>query len=421
MKTKLRAAAGLTLLIVSVLMLTACPRPEPDQIPRRVASAPASSADIYLSFDKLQADLKKRAREKIGDAPDYSIVVSDVSYPIGTLLRMNQFIPKSSCNIAAGKTPVAADAPSMFPGYRLSKSVALSLGLDSAVLSKVAELGAALKDDDVLSYQVNNTKVSVIFDDGLKELLATPECLQAIGDQKLRMVRGHITGKRDFTLSSALAANFKAGVTQVGKVEISGSNGTGITMKDTEPTAFLLVMTDVEPSAQSPGVIKTSATKIWLPTSSVDSLPGPPVWSQAKPMPQVTSPPIRKPGDTEAVDTEAVQKAIGAAKGAVVLSKVFVHADALLIYVQQDKADKTNTQALLKELRKTFKVAGSVEKLDSAKMPSRAQVRYFSEKDRAKAEEVVEQLKAQGYASAAPVYIGIASPPGQLEVWLPKK
>jgi hypothetical protein len=396
MKTKLRAAAGLTLLIVSVLMLTACPRPEPDQIPRRVASAPASTADIYLSFDKLQADLKKRAREKIGDAPDYSIVVSDVSYPIGTLLRMNQFIPKSSCNIAAGKTPVTADAPSMFPGYRLSKSVALSLGLDSAVLSKVAELGAALKDDDVLSYQVNNTKVSVIFDDGLKELLATPECLQAIGDQKLRMVRGHITGKRDFTLSSALAANFKAGVTQVGKVEISGSNGTGITMKDTEATAFLLVMTDVESSAQSPGVIKTSATKIWTVKPSDASLPAPVTQPSATLPPSKVLPAPPPPPPPQSVD-------------------------ASLIYVQQDKADKTNTQALLKELRKTFKVAGSVEKLDSAKMPSRAQVRYFSEKDRAKAEAVAEQLKTQGYASAAPVYIGIASPPGQLEVWLPKK
>jgi hypothetical protein len=396
MKTKLRAAAGLTLLIVSVLMLTACPHPEPDQIPRRVASAPASTADIYLSFDKLQADLKKRAREKIGDAPDYSIVVSDVSYPIGTLLRMNQFIPKSSCNIAAGKTPIAADAPSMFPGYRLSKSVALSLGLDSAVLSKIAELGATLKDDDVLSYQVNNTKVSVIFDDGLKELLATPECLQAIGDQKLRMVRGHITGKRDFSLSSALAANFKAGVTQVGKVEISGSNGTGITMKDTEPTAFLLVMTDVEPSEQASGVIKTSATKIWTAKPIDVSLPTPITQPSATLPPSKTLPAPLPPPPPQSVD-------------------------ASLIYVQQDKADKTNTQALLKELRKTFKVAGSVEKLDSAKMPSRAQVRYFSEKDRAKAEAVVEQLKAQGYASAAPVYIGIASLPGQLEVWLPKK
>jgi hypothetical protein len=396
MKTKLRVAAGLTLLIVSVLMLTACPRPEPDQIPRRVASAPASTADIYLSFDKLQADLKKRAREKIGDAPDYSIVVSDVSYPIGTLLRMNQFIPKSTCNIAAGKTPVAADAPSVFPGYRLSKSVALSLGLDSAVLSKVAELGAALKDDDVLSYQVNNTKVSVIFDDGLKELLATPECLQAIGDQKLRMVRGHITGKRDFTLSSALAANFKAGVTQVGKVEISGSNGTGITMKDTEPTAFLLVMTDVEPSEQASGVIKTSATKIWTAKPIDVLLPTPVTQPGATLPPSKTLPAPPPPPPPQSVD-------------------------ASLIYVQQDKADKTNTQALLKELRKTFKVAGSVEKLDSAKMPSRAQVRYFSEKDRAKAEAVAEQLKTQGYASAAPVYIGIASPPGQLEVWLPKK
>lgn len=393
MTTKLRAAVGLTLLIVSVLMLTACPRPEPDRIPRTTASAP--TADIYLSFDKLQADLKKRAREKIGDAPDYSIVVSDVSYPIGTLLRMNQFIPKSTCNIAAGKTPVAADAPSMFPGYRLSKSVALSLGLDSAVLSKVAELGASLKDDDVLSYQVNNTKVSVIFDDSLKELLATPECLQAIGDQKLRMVRGHITGKRDFSLSSALAANFKAGVTQVGKVEISGSNGTGITMKDTEPTAFLLVMTDVEPSAQSPGVIKTSATKIWTVKPIDASLPTP-ITQPGATLPPSKTLPAPPPPPPQSVD-------------------------ASLIYVQQDKADKTNTQALLKALKKTFKVAGSVEKLDSAKMPSRAQVRYFSEKDRAKAEAVVEQLKAQGYASAAPVYIGIASPPGQLEVWLPKK
>ncbi|HTF65699.1 MAG TPA: hypothetical protein VK638_23725 [Edaphobacter sp.] len=54
------------------------------------------------------------------------------------------------------------------------------------------------------------------------------------------------------------------------------------------------------------------------------------------------------------------------------------------------------------------------------KVPDVAQVTYFNASDEAFANRYVEILK-QAYPSARVVRIGLPSPKGQLEVWLPRK
>ena len=90
------------------------------------------------------------------------------------------------------------------------------------------------------------------------------------------------------------------------------------------------------------------------------------------------------------------------------------------MFVQQDKGDTVDAQAVVTALGKTFSVAKAIEKIDTTKMPSDPQVRYFNEADRGKAEQITAELKVKGYATAEPVRLGLPAPVGQVEVWLPK-
>jgi hypothetical protein len=60
-----------------------------------------------------------------------------------------------------------------------------------------------------------------------------------------------------------------------------------------------------------------------------------------------------------------------------------------------------------------------VQRIPSQKMPNVAQVRYFNDADSALADRCVGILR-KVYPNARAVRIGLPSPKGQLEVWLPK-
>jgi hypothetical protein len=91
------------------------------------------------------------------------------------------------------------------------------------------------------------------------------------------------------------------------------------------------------------------------------------------------------------------------------------------IYVQRDAEDSPqNAKAVVDALAAShINVETNVQKIPSAKMPSDAQVRYFRPEDKAKAEGVLATLTSR-YPAAKLVALRLPSPPGQLEVWLPK-
>jgi hypothetical protein len=93
------------------------------------------------------------------------------------------------------------------------------------------------------------------------------------------------------------------------------------------------------------------------------------------------------------------------------------------MYVQEDVRDTPASGAKVVQLLQTgwpsAKVENEVQRIPSQTMPDVAQVRYFNEADVAKAQRCVEILK-KVYPNARVVRIGLPSPKGQLEVWLPK-
>jgi hypothetical protein len=94
------------------------------------------------------------------------------------------------------------------------------------------------------------------------------------------------------------------------------------------------------------------------------------------------------------------------------------------MYVQEDATDTpeagTKVVQLLRKGWPTANVESQVQKIPTQKMPDVAQIRYFNASDEAFANRCLQILK-QTYPNARAVRIGLPSPRGQLEVWLPRK
>ena len=351
-------------LVCGLLVLAGCQK-SPDPLPAPVPKPPGLD-EVWTDFDKFEEQLMKRARKVIGDSDDYRIFVTTLDFPIGTLLRMDQVIQITECTLK--KEPTAAPAPNMFPDYKLSKNLAISVGLDKSVLTQLADLGASLKDSDSFNYQIKNPEVKVLSDTQLKEMLSNKDCLDAMAGKQVRLIRGRIYGQRDFSIGTAMTGQLKAGVTKIGSFDVSGGVGNSdISIKDSASTGFLQVISVVTP---------------------------PPPGNQVPDAP------------------------VSAASASAPASQVF-SASGGKVFVQQDKGDPVDAQAVVADLGKTFTVAKTIEKIDT-KMPKDPQVRYFNETDRGKAEQITAELKVKGYATAEPVRLGLPAPVGQVEVWLPK-
>jgi hypothetical protein len=93
------------------------------------------------------------------------------------------------------------------------------------------------------------------------------------------------------------------------------------------------------------------------------------------------------------------------------------------IFVQMDAQDSASSGTKVVKLLRTewpsAKVESKVERVPTQKMPDNPQVRYFNESDIALANRCASILKA-AYPDVRLVRIGLLSPKGQLEVWLPK-
>jgi hypothetical protein len=94
------------------------------------------------------------------------------------------------------------------------------------------------------------------------------------------------------------------------------------------------------------------------------------------------------------------------------------------MYIQEDAADSREDGAKVVQLLRrgwpTANVESAVQRIPSQKMPDVAQVRYFDAADEALANRCIAILR-QAYPGARAVRVGLPSPSGQLEVWLPRK
>lgn len=325
-----------------------------------VANPPVVSRAAYTNMDGFLMELATRASERIGNADDFKIVVTQAYYPIGTLMRTGSTIPIDYTACLPTSAPPASPTPSLFPSYELTSGLAIDFGLDNEVVKKLVDFGITVKDTDTISVSVKEPKIQTLADSDLTNLLSRSDCKGVVPTTSAWLVRGYVLGQRTFALKNEKANNVKGKIDKFASFNVSVGSGTAsLDLTDSSEVGFLQIVSQV---AISP----TSAT----PSSVVK--------------PQVSA----------------------------VLGKVYVQRDRL-----DTSAKGEQIVAALKAA--SLGVANSIERIDSSRMPTVAQVRYFNEADKPLAETALAQLQKQ-FPNAKLTRIALPAPTGQLEVWLPR-
>ena len=360
------------LLLIALLLLSGCDwfnkHRQPDDQPR---SGPGGTletppADVLDSGDRVQELLRDRVRSKFQTGDDFQVLVTGVGYPIGTLMEEGRTVAKtqSACHptFEVGKFSL----PNMFNAIIMRGKAAFDLGLDSAAVAGLAKFGVKAGQDDVFNLSVGGTKGQFLLDQELQDLLSQQGCTDYLKGKTLLLVRGYVSGIRNYQLQRDTNAGAEINVASVGGLKVETLGTSGVTLKDEEPAEFLQIVSKV-------------------------SVPGPP---PPPPPAPVLLPPFTGPQPIAGLGP---------------------------VYVQRDKADASGNATRILDLlsEQRFKVAYEVEAIPSDKMPKIAQVRYFSADDEPVADKALALLR-QVYPSAAKLLVGLKAPKGQLEVWLPR-
>lgn len=337
---------------------------------------------LYTKLDQFQNALAGRVNEKIhpnASVPDFQVVVTDTNDPIGTVYRDKTTIPILRANACKpSQDPPMVDALGYFPGtYAISKNLAMELGLDEAVFHGFVKLGANVKDADTLGFSIKNAKRQVLDDQSLKALTGQADCRGALKEmnfdgQTVRIVRGYVTGIRDFSAKRNLGVSANAEITKIGKFKFEPvTNEETIVAKDEQSVQFLQIISEVTIKKEGDAIVPGSLTKVSAPSAGI----------------------------------------LG--------SNIYITKG--MIFVQMDEEDKSEVgHKLISELKQlSWNVASKVQRVEHARMPKASQIRYFHDEDKAKAEELQETLKLTR-SEIKVVRLGFPAPPGQLEIWLTK-
>lgn len=319
--------------------------------------------DVALSFrniDEFQNELAVRARTALGEADDFQVVVTQAAFPIGTLMRIGSTIPidYTAC-LPQQQLPNKSAAPSLFPTYGLTKTVAVDFGLDNEVIKKLLDFEITVKDTDQITLAVKTPHLQVLADNDIKRILTIADCQSAIPKSSAWLVRGYILGQRNFTLKSENANNVKGKIEKIASFNIDvGSGNQSVTVTDESETAFLQIVSQLNP--QTTGLLAA---------------------------------------------VEQPKQAGGKGR----------------VYIQRDRQDASkNAESVATALQTaSFNVEQRIERIDSSRMPKLPQVRYFNETDKTMAEKALGELK-KFFPAAILVRVGLPAPPEQIEVWLPR-
>ena len=365
------SALGLAIGLILAGLIAGCSqKPEAPEGPG--TRSPIEGA-VFSTFDEFNDSVAARVTERItgkkDQMPDFRVVaVTAGAYVVGTLLRHDQFIPvtASACLPPQGDLELSSiPAPTMFPSYSISQSVAVNVGLDDAVFEGLGQAGFGLKQDKSISLSVAEATIELWSDLGLKAALSSASCRGALEAGKTyRLVRGRVRGTRSFSFGLNRTGQANLGLAKVGNFEAKiGGDGSTIRVTDAGPVAFVLVLSDVTVPAGGEKTVKVAAPSAAMATSAGG-----------------------------------------------------------LVYIQQDATDGSSSGAKVKQLlqRKNLPVASAVEKVSTDKMPRTAEVRYFHPEDEPRAAAAAAELR-QEYPSTKVVFFRIPAPKGQLEVWLPRR
>ena len=342
-------------MVASVIVITGC-QPVPP-----VFTPPAAA---YSSIDKFQEELATRVAGKINPGSierDFLVVVSQGSFPVGTVLRPHTTIPIDYRACVPANQPLAFPADSLFPSYSLSKGLAIDVGLDSDVIQQLVDMGVNIEDTDAIFYSVKNAKYQTLDDTTLKKLSQDDDCRGLVSNKTVWLIRGYILGQRNFVTENEKANTLQGKVVKVGSFSINFGSGTSsVKIVDEGETEFLQIISEIQNTSSGAEVATPRATSI------NDRSRG-------------------------------------------------------RVYVQRDREDGSdNAEKIVSNLAKArFDVEKRIERIDSSRMPKRGQVRYFNDSDKGLAEAALRELQKQ-YQNANIIRIGLPAPKGQLEVWLPR-
>jgi hypothetical protein len=334
-----------------------------------------SSVQNVSDFDQFQQDLAARVLNKFGagsSGSDFSVIVATTAYPLGTLLRPAGSIPADFDDCVPAPTPTPYPAQRLFPSYTMSSDTALAANIGSRTLQGLDSAGVSLKQSSNVQYAIAETQIQIMDDKSVEQVTRKGNCGKYISTHPgIRLIRGAVIGKMTFTVKVDNPASVKAGLAKLG----------GFTVTD-NPQASTLSIVDAE-------------TAPIVELLSEFGAGANPAASPITPKPVVASL-VRPPASVG-----------GAAH----------------MYVQEDVQDTPQSGAkVVQSLRAGWpsaEVESKVQRIPSQKMPDIAQVRYFNDSDSALADRCVGILRTV-YPNARAVRIGLPSPKGQLEVWLPK-
>lgn len=359
---------------IAVTSLAACGMPKPIT-PASIQPVVTGEQNAYDTIHQIEVASAGDVTDRMGwedsdkiPRPDFDVEVYNGGPVIGSLLEDDKtnLVNSSACR---PKGDLQATAINVFSSYDISGNLAAQLGLPIPHFP----VGGTASRENTYSYSFEDAQMTLLPSDELEELLATPSCSKRVArlHDRAWIVRGLISAKRTY---SFMRKN-SAGVT-LGNAAAGGgfTDTNSIREYGTDDTARVYFM-------------------ILMPVRRY--------------VPRERAAPIARSSGAAATAENFCAEPFG--------SK---------IYIQKDKADTTGGSSAVRQAlsdTKTFNVVQQIQAIESDRMPSTSQVRYFTPSDRAAATCVVSILKNHGYPEASSVMLNIASPENQLEVWLAAK
>jgi hypothetical protein len=327
------------------------------------------------NFDQFQQDLATRVLEKLGDGTtgsDFSVIVATAAYPLGTLLRPTGSVPADLEDCVPAPPPTPFSAQRLFPSYTMSSDTAVAANIGSRALDGLNSAGVNLSHSSKVQYTIADTQIQIMDDKSVERVTGQGNCGKYIAAHPgMRLVRGAVIGKMTFIVQVDNPASVKAQLTKIG----------GLNVNDNPQQSTISIADDqIEPIVELLSEFGTGKSASTSPTT---------------------------PKRVQ-VATLTPQAPEGGAH----------------MYVQEDAGDAPEDGAKVVQLLRrgwpTANVESAVQRIPSQKMPDVAQVRYFNAADETLADRCIAILR-RAYPDARAVRVGLPSPSGQLEVWLPRK
>jgi hypothetical protein len=328
-------------------------------------------------FDQFQQELATRVLKQFGAGSDFSVIVATTAYPLGTLLRATGSVPADLEDCVPPTPPRPFSAQRLFPSYTMSSDTALAANLGSSAIQGLDSAGVNLHHSQSVEYTIADTQIQIMDDKYVEQVTGQGNCGRYISAHPgIRLIRGAVIGKMTFAVKVDNPASVKARLIKIG----------GFSVNDNPQSSTLSIADN-----QNEPIVELLSEFGNVGSGPIDSTRRPtPKPIDAIPLPD------RSPASVE---------------------------ERPHIFVQMDVQDNTPSGATVVQFLHagwpSANVESKVERIPTQKMPDTAQVRYFNESDVGIANRCASILRPR-YPNVRVVRIGLLSPKGQLEVWLPK-